>query len=308
MKQFAIAALALLAVSCGSDEPAETSSTGGNGSGQGVTYPCRLDVTVTDYSPAPGQFVNELPLYEEGDTHAAMTAKADAAIAAGQLVSLGALGGSITMRLPEPLTNHRGADDLRVLGNSFAGNGEPGIVMVSADTNGNGLPDDEWFTLAGEDFDKAVMVTVTYAAPFPDAADDEYIAWTCTPIAGGTSSTGYLNRVPGYHSHSYMPSWLADAADGALPYTYTALMLPPNGYYDDATLRYILDSKWGYADSYANSSSLSALNLDNAVDRLGNHADIAAIDFVRVVTAILQANGPLGECSTEVCGVEALHP
>ena len=32
------------------------------------------------------------------------------------------------------------------------GSSEPGIVLVSKDTNGNGLADDEWYELAGSEY------------------------------------------------------------------------------------------------------------------------------------------------------------
>ena len=46
---------------------------------------------VYDYRPAPGQFVNKLPLYETGDTQADMNRKAEDAIARGNntLITLG---------------------------------------------------------------------------------------------------------------------------------------------------------------------------------------------------------------------------
>ena len=38
-------------------------------------------------------------------------------------------------------------------------------------------------------------------------------------------------------------------------------------------------------------------------DYLINNAE----DFIKIYTGILQANGPLGECSTEIAGVEKLN-
>ena len=59
--------------------------------------------------------------------------------------------------------NVKGKKDFMILGNSFysdlpeyqekkGGSCEPGIVMVSFDTNQNGLPDDEWYELAGSEY------------------------------------------------------------------------------------------------------------------------------------------------------------
>lgn len=48
---------------------------------------------VYDYSPAPGQFLNTLPEYEEGDTKETIRQKAEELLREGGTVSLGAFGG-----------------------------------------------------------------------------------------------------------------------------------------------------------------------------------------------------------------------
>ena len=50
---------------------------------------------VLEYNPAPGQFVNTMPQYEEGDTYATMLQKVEESIAGTNrtLISLGAWGG-----------------------------------------------------------------------------------------------------------------------------------------------------------------------------------------------------------------------
>ena len=54
---------------------------------------------VHEYRPAPGQFVNELPEYSEGDTEETMRQKAEDCLAynAGTMVSLGGYGGYIVV-------------------------------------------------------------------------------------------------------------------------------------------------------------------------------------------------------------------
>ena len=71
------------------------------------------------------------------------------------MVSLGGWGGYITFGFDHPVENKDGYD-LQILGNAFYmsgsteyGSSEPGIVLVSRDENGNGLPDDKWFELKG---------------------------------------------------------------------------------------------------------------------------------------------------------------
>ena len=101
--------------------------------------------------PAPGQFINTMPLYEEGDDAAAMVRKCTEALADnnGGMVSLGGYGGYITFHFDHSVKNVEGEYDIYIKGNAMDNGSEPGIVMVSKDTNGNGLPDDEWYELSG---------------------------------------------------------------------------------------------------------------------------------------------------------------
>ncbi|MFR0772473.1 MAG: hypothetical protein ACLSH3_01060 [Alistipes finegoldii] len=95
--------------------------------------------TVYEYCPAPGQFVNAMPEYREGDTAETMRQKAEEAIA-GKMqsgVSLGAYGGYITFGFDHTVVNVPGEYDIRIDGNSFnsaahpgvdGGSSEPGII------------------------------------------------------------------------------------------------------------------------------------------------------------------------------------
>lgn len=69
--------------------------------------------TVYEYCPAPGQFVNAMPEYREGDTAETMRQKAEEAIA-GKMqsgVSLGAYGGYITFGFDHTVVNVPGEYD-----------------------------------------------------------------------------------------------------------------------------------------------------------------------------------------------------
>ena len=75
------------------------------------------------------------------------------------------------------IANVQGQADVLIQGNAnFEGNSEPGIVMVSKDENGNGLPDDTWYELKGSaDADSVGKViygyTITYQRPATEDAD-----------------------------------------------------------------------------------------------------------------------------------------
>ena len=76
---------------------------------------------VYDFKPAPGQFVNEIPEWEEGDTHATMLAKAGEQIIGGAsngMISLGGYGGYVVFGFDHPVVNVSGERDFMVYGNS----------------------------------------------------------------------------------------------------------------------------------------------------------------------------------------------
>lgn len=272
------------------------------------TQAVRVEVIVVDYSPAPGQFVNVIPEYEEGDTRETMNAKATESLCNGDMISLGAWGGSVTIKLTQPIVNIAGNVDFRVVGNAVyaneasnavrIGSPEPGIVLVMRDENGNGQPDDTWYELLGDQWSNAIAsYQVTYLHPTADATDEQYIAWNAS-----NGDAGYLNRTSDYHTQDYFPLWI-NAGESL---TFNGKRLPDNGSYNSETLRYDLVCYNGYADSHPNNESASCLDIDNAVDAFGNRVLLQSIDFIKVYTGVLQANGPLGECSTEVAAIEQI--
>ena len=122
---------------------------------------------VYDFCPAPGQFVNTMPEYEEGDTKETILKKVEENISGTNdvMISLGGYGGYVIFGFDHTVINVKGKKDFMILGNSFysdlpeyqekkGGSCEPGIVMVSFDTNLNGLLDDEWYELAGSEYGK----------------------------------------------------------------------------------------------------------------------------------------------------------
>lgn len=310
----AVLSLGALAA-CGDDEPEAPAapSAPGGGDTPAVTYPCRASIKVIDYNPAPGQFVNEIPQYLPGMAYTDMVDAATESLRRGDMISLGAFGGSVTIRLDAPIYNVSGQPDLQVLGNAFAGSAEPGIVQVMADTNGNGRPDDgEWLLLGGEKFDAAELVAVTYHPAAPDATDAQYIRWSSrSALTGEPIGEGWLSRNTDYHTQSYFPAWDSSSLEPDGTVVKSFWMLPSNVSYDEASAIYRLTPYAGYADSYPNNSQQSYLDLDNALRVSGGHATSSVpdrIDFVRITTGVLGNNGPLGEISTEVSGINILHP
>jgi hypothetical protein len=268
---------------------------------------------VYDFKPAPGQFTNELPEYETGDTHADMLRKAEECIAGETkiLVSLGGYGGYVVFGFDHPIVNVAGANDFKVWGNAFwadanpnpdrprGGSCEPGIVMVSFDANGNGEPDDEWFELAGSEYHKPETVHQYQITYFKPEDDNQDVKWE-----SNQGDEGYIYR-NNFHRQPYYPQWIGE---NELVFEGTKLA---DNYVDESGdgtyfVQYAYD--WGYVDNCPNNEPCSELNIEWAVDNNGNRVHLEAIHFVKVYTGVNQNCGWLGETSTEVMGAEDLHP
>ncbi len=278
---------------------------------------------VYEYRPAPGQFVNELPPYEDGDTYETMLRKVEECISGTNdvLVTLGAYGGYITFGFDHTVMNIPGECDFRIWGNAFyeltnpdarGGSAEPGIVMVSLDANGNGLPDDTWYELAGSEYYSLSTIRsycISYRrhdpakAPVEDEwgyiSDMEYIPWT-----DSEGETGFVAKNI-FHAQDYWPRWLADDT-----MSFMGTRLSPNGTDASGTGRYYIlyAFPWGYADNHPNDyADLNSFDIGNAVDIAGRPVDLPGVDFVRVYTGVNQYCGWLGETSTEITRAQDLH-
>lgn len=277
---------------------------------------------VYEYCPAPGQFVNEMPRYEEGDTYADILQKAEDCISGTNdiMISLGAYGGYVTFGFDHTVMNGPGYD-FRIWGNAFyeltqpdqkGGSAEPGIVMVSYDANCNGLPDDEWYELAGSDYNNPATLhdyTITYRrpgadhTPVPDDSgfltDIEYIPWR-----DSTGDSGFVAR-NSFHSQGYWPKWIeADML------SFSGTRLPRNAVdlSGDGSYYVLYSYPWGYADNHPNDcADLNSFDISWAVDRSGNRVILPGVDFVRVFTGVNQYCGWLGETSTEISRAQDLH-
>ena len=307
---YPLTAVALLALGSCSDDG------GGDGTGGGGGKEHSPYVTeVVDYRPAPGQFVNTMPEYEDGDTQEDMNAKALAAIGgnARGLVTLGGYGGYIVCGFDHTIENVPGEADFKVLGNAFyngaasadgsplpGGSCEPGIVMVAYDWNKNGKPDeDEWYELAGSEHGKPTTVKgyeITYRRP----AGKEFADIPWTDNQGG--SGGILCN--SYHGQDYWPQWIED---GEL--TFSGTLLPPNAVDESGTGTYwvFYAYDWGYADNRLNTEDESDFDIGWAVDGDGNSVDLPGADFIKIYTGVNQQCGWVGETSTEVMGITDLH-
>ena len=254
---------------------------------------------VFEYTPAPGQFINETRT--GGFTGAETTPEAAAAYAQARLaegiwVSLGGFGGYIVLGFDHSIDN-TGEDDFVVLGNAFEGSSEPGVVWVMQDENGDGLPNDNWYELQGSESGKSTteqQYAVTYFRPQGAGMP---VLWQDN--RGGSGQIDYLAQF--HNQDSYYPLWIDQDQ-----YTLYGTCLEARNYDESGNGTYWVQPAydWGYADNFGNSS----FRISHALDYEGNPIQLSYIDFIKVQTGVNAKSGWLGELSTEITGCYDLHP
>lgn len=291
---------------------------------------------VLDYMPAVGQFTNKLPNYVEGDTQESMNQKVLDAIGNNKrgMITLGGFGGYVIVGFDHTIKNVKGKRDFRVLANAFYANAnpdpnapiggscEPGVIMVAYDVNKDGIPNDnEWYEIAGSSHidptqevwyqrakDAGCNVNlyrnyeITYHRPEkePTSRDEwnTYIRWE-----DNQGNKGYKVKNQ-YHAQPYYPSWVT--ADKII---FRGTCLPQNAIDESGRGNYFVLYKflYGYADNETNTADDSAIDISWAVNSKGQYVELPGVDFIKIYTGVNQENGWLGECSTEITGVEDLH-
>ena len=264
---------------------------------------------VFEYTPAPGQFINETKtggFTGEETTPEAAIAYATQRMKDDAFVSLGGFGGYMVIGFDHSIDN-TGNYDFGIKGNSFKGSSEPGIVWVMQDENGNGKPDDTWYELKGSETGKETTVrnyAVTYYRP---SEPQQPVQWTDSE--GNSGEVDYLKQ---FHTQDYYyPAWITDDS-----YTLTGTCVEARNYDQSGNGTYWVQAEydWGYADNFSEIDRLSndgnanaAANanffkISNAIDDKANPVDLKYIDFIKVQTACNTKSGWLGENSTEVFG------
>ena len=257
---------------------------------------------VYEFLPAPGQFVNKMPAATADDDAESMLVKANEVLTSGGMISLGGFGGYVTFGFDHTIVNREG-NDFVVLGNAMPNSAEPGVIMVSYDANGNGLPDDEWFEIEGSQHSAESTIKeyeMTYYRPTEEPSDPNepnYIRWT-----DNQGQEGYIAK-NSFHRQSFYPMWKSESISYKGTYL-AATMYDESG---NGTMWKSPAYEFGYADNWANNDERAQIDIDWAIDKDGNKVKLKGIDFVRVHTSTRAAGGWLGEVSTEVSGFKDLN-
>lgn len=274
--------------------------------------------TVFEFTPAPGHQVNGYK--HTGDMirdGASMQEACDTVLSHWRkqwMVSLGAQGGYVVAGFDHNVVNSHGDYDLTIKGNPYSYQSEPGIIWVSMDDNGNGLPDDPWYELKGSEYgteNETLNYAITYYKP---TGPNQDIRWVDNQ--GGEGIVPRLNEWN--EKPSYWQDWVvADVdAEGREYRTYYGSRLKDTHTYQNG---YTMEPPfaWGYADNDGSdyfrlktaiiTTAMGHYKIDNAVTSDGEPANLPYINFVKVQTAQTGWSPNLGDISTEVYGIWDTH-
>ena len=266
-----------------------------------------LGYSVIEYTPAPGQFINEsVSGFQDITTMEAACRQAEKRLSTNDYVSLGAWGGYIVVKLNKSIENNDGYN-FAIAGNSFDSSNEPGIVWVMQDSNHNGKPDDKWYELKGSYYGQ------------PGYSNDYWVTYYRPEAKGNTlwkdseGEEGYVNWIGTQHTQDfYYPNWVT--ADS---YTLHGSRLPIRAEQNPLTgIWSNLPFEWGYVDNNGsdiiklevNGKTIEAnsFKISDAINEKGETVNLSSIDFIKVQTAINGSISILGENSTEIRGIFAL--
>ena len=265
---------------------------------------------VYEFMPAPGHQVNGYTIV--GDMirgGASMEEACDTVLRHWQKiwsVSLGAQGGYVIAGFDHSVENS-GDYDLVIKGNPFSYQSEPGIIWVSQDVNGDGLPNDPWYELAGSEYgteNSTLEYAITYYKP---KTPRSHTAWK--DCDGATGIVPYMSL---WNTHAY---YWQDWVEGT-EHTYFGTRLKDTHTYESG---YTMEPPyaWGYADNqgsdyFKNKTfddvyAMGYYKISNAKTWDGKDANLQYIDFVKVQTAQTGYSPNLGDISTEVYGIWDYH-
>lgn len=253
--------------------------------------------TVFEYVYAPGQHA----VYAEPADTAAITG--DPSKEADWLY-LGGFGGYVVAGFDHDVQNLT-SFDLAIF--PLKGSApEPAIVYVMQDTNKDGLPNDSWYELKGNQFDNSKR---NYWLRYYKAQNETAnVTWK-----DADGKTGELK--PGYGANYSSAWWWQSTSTDSITFYGSRL---PDAYVDTDTTA---AQSWnvpvglftfGYAENitgedYDATWSCNKLDISNAVDAAGNAVNLSSVRFIKIQSAVFQIAGWTNEVSSEIKGAADLH-
>ena len=271
--------------------------------------------SIFDFNPAPGMFANDL--YVAGNVKADVVRRALGRInetSVGYALDLGGFGGSIVIGFDHTVVNVAGQKDFRVYGGDLSDRADPpapGLIYVAYDKNKNGQPDeDEWYEIIGSQHvkentiknfkvtyhKKAAGLPVVVAGPNDPFTDREHIF-----CENNQAETYYLSRAK--TRKEYFPLWATQNTAVFEGMKLNVSFGPARA--GQSTLWNFTAPQWGYVNSVD-----PDIDIDWAVDKNGNKANLPGVDFIKVVNCVSE---PMGLCqqqsamATKFSGAGDLH-
>jgi hypothetical protein len=299
----------------------------------GAPAQSRFATVVHEYRPAPGQFVQDPAL---NDPTRALGPPVGAGVHDGdhtKAVTLGGFGGTIVLgfdrRVPDDPRNPMGLDAI-VFGNAFWVGGdpnrrwaEPAVIEIAIDANGNGLPDDPWYTIPGSHLGLPARSwdEQTWDDDIEDTTYPPAYAWWVPPGESGVWTTGAF-RLPRDPFETSLvldnPNGPFATEEGVWGYadcspvlvlgdlngdgTVDDPLMTPERFYTrpDNPMRVGIDPGSGGGDAF---------DIAWAVDPVtGAPANLPGFDFIRITNATNVVFGPFGERSAEISAVAIVSP
>lgn len=245
---------------------------------------------VIDYSPAPGQFVNDPAFNDPARALGAPVGGGLLTADLSSLVTLGGFGGSITLAFDAMVQDDQGNPgglDFIVYGSAFYVAGDPerrwaeaGIVEISLDTNANGLADDAWFVIPGS------ALAHPIALPLPAAFNGPVLENDAVFGSGIDSHWGYADLSPTLLLGDTDVDNAVDEPAIAAEDFYTV---------PDDPRSVGVDAGSGGGDAFDIAWAIDAAT--------GSPAGLPGFHFIRITTGVDRINGIFGEVSTEIDAV-----
>ncbi len=280
---------------------------------------------IWEYRPAPGQFINAAPL--------GLPSSAESLVGGiNGALSLGAFGGYVVFDFGQAVENDPDNPygvDFTIFGNPTLQWAEPGVVSVMKDENGNGLPDDTWYELAGSDYRFSSTIQ-DYSVDYKNPGETADVPWMDNQGDSGFVFVNPIHQQPYYPSAEFFPDLDAES------YSLSGTQIKNE--VDDSNPGVLISRRraFGYADNQVRglepyslepsglASSLSppdnpytremensggdAFDIGWAVDSSGEYVDLERIHFVKVHTGVMADGKWLGEISTEITGAVVVAP